>query len=101
MIHDNVHVCPRAKLPLPVGDGGQRGDDEEGATDPHVEDLVQKGDGLDGLSQTHLVCQDAVFSTNSDSVREQETAEEPKFRKYFTFMIISTTTELIISLLFV
>lgn len=56
VVHDDVHVRPVAELPLPVGDGGERGDDEEGPSDPHVEDLVQKSDGLDGLSQTHFIC---------------------------------------------
>lgn len=69
MIHDDVQGRPRAELPLPVGDGGQGGDDEEGAADPHAEDLVQEGDGLDGLSQTHLICQDAVFpKKNNETV---------------------------------
>lgn len=73
VIHDDVHVRPGAELPLPVCDGGQRGDDEEGPADPHAEDLVQKGDGLDGLSQTHLICEYAVFSRrkNKDAMREQ------------------------------
>lgn len=77
VIHDDVHVRPRAKLPLPVGDGGQGGNDEERAADPHVEDLIQKGDGLDGLSQPHLIGQNTVFSRkkNKNSVREQERAE--------------------------
>lgn len=66
VVHDDVHVCPCAKLPLPVGDGGQGSDDEEGASDPHVEDLVQEGDGLDGLSQTHFICQYAVFPAQKD-----------------------------------
>lgn len=61
VVHDDVHVGPRAELPLPVGDGGQRGDDEEGAADAHVENLVEEGDGLDGLPQPHLIRQDAVF----------------------------------------
>ena len=62
VVHDDVHVRPRAELPLPVGDGGQRGDDEEGPPNPHAEDLVEEGDGLDGLPQAHLIRQDAVFS---------------------------------------
>lgn len=62
VIHDDIHVRPRAELPLPVGDGGEGGDDEEGPADPHVEDLIEKGDGLDGLSQTHFICKYAVFS---------------------------------------
>lgn len=56
VVHNNVHVRPCAKLPLPVGDGGQRRDDEEGPANPHAEDLVEKGDGLNCLSQTHLIC---------------------------------------------
>lgn len=50
VIHDDVHVSPRPKLPLPVGDGGEGGDDEEGPPDSHAEDLEQEGDRLDGLS---------------------------------------------------
>lgn len=61
VVHDDVHVRPRAELPLPVGDGGQGGDDEEGASDAHAEDLEEERDGLDGFPQTHLICQDAVF----------------------------------------
>lgn len=44
VIYDDVHGSPRAKLPLPVGDGGERGDDEEGAANSHGEDLIQKCD---------------------------------------------------------
>lgn len=44
VIHDDIHVCPCTKLPLPVGDGRQRGDDEEGSADAHVENLKQKSD---------------------------------------------------------
>lgn len=75
VIHNDVHVRPRAELPLPVGDGGQGGDDEEGPADPHAEDLVQEGDGLDGLSQTHFICQYTVFSgwgEKRESVREHK-----------------------------
>lgn len=62
VIHNDIHMRPRAKLPLPVGDGGQGGNDEEGAADPHAENLIQKGDGLDSFSQPHFVCQYTVFS---------------------------------------
>lgn len=99
MIHDDIHVRPGAKLPLPVCNGGQGGNDEEGASDPHTENLVQKGDGLDGLSQPHFICQYTVFSRNKnkDCVREQETAEGSlcsaiilKYRKYITVKLVST-----------
>lgn len=50
VIDNDIHVCPGAKLPLPVGNGGQGSNDEKRATDPHAENLVEKGDGLNGLS---------------------------------------------------
>lgn len=65
MVDDDVEVGPGAELALPVGDGGEWGDDEEGPFDAHAVDLLQEGDGLDGLSQAHLVCQDAVPSEES------------------------------------
>lgn len=67
MVDDDVHVGPGAELSLPVGDGGQRGDDEEGPSNAHVEDLVEKRDGLDGFSQSHLVGQNAVFPGNKQT----------------------------------
>lgn len=33
MVHNGVHLCPRPELSLPVGDGGERSDDEERAMD--------------------------------------------------------------------
>lgn len=72
MVDDDVEVGPGAELALPVGDGGERGDDEERPFDAHAVDLLQEGDGLDGLSQAHLVCQDAV---PSDERRQQHSTE--------------------------
>lgn len=69
VVDDDVHVGPGAKLSLPVGDGGERRDDQEGPTNPHVEDLKQKCDGLNRLSQTHLVCKDAVFPVNQQETK--------------------------------
>lgn len=60
VVHDHVEVGPRAELALPVGDGGEWRDDEEGAADAHALDLLQECDGLDGLAQAHFVGQDAV-----------------------------------------
>ena len=62
MVDDDVDVGPRLKLPLPVADGGERYDDEEGAADPEVYGLLEEGDGLNRLTQTHLIGQDAVLS---------------------------------------
>lgn len=67
VIDDDVQLGPRAKLSLPVGDGGKRGDDEEGSSQTHVEDLVQECDGLDGLPQAHFVSQDTVFPAPRES----------------------------------
>lgn len=75
VIHDDIHVCPCTKLPLPVGDGGQRGDDEEGSTDVHVENLEQKSDWLNGLPQPHLICQYAVFSRKEMKTMCQNVSE--------------------------
>ena len=62
VVHDDVEVGPGPELAFPVGDGGERRDDEEGPSDADPMDLFQECDGLDGLSQAHLVCQDAVAS---------------------------------------
>ena len=62
MVNDDVEIGPSTKLALPVSDGGERSDDEEWPFNAHTADLLQECDGLDGLSQAHLVCQDAVPS---------------------------------------
>lgn len=49
VVHDGVHLCPRPELPLPVGDGGERGDDEERAVDAPEEYFWKERDGLDGF----------------------------------------------------
>lgn len=33
MVDDGVHVGPSGELSLPVGDGGERGNNQEGALD--------------------------------------------------------------------
>lgn len=68
MVDDGVHVGPCGELPLPVGDGGEGGNDQERALDASIIDLGQQRDRLDGLPQTHLICQDAVLP------KRQETA---------------------------
>ena len=61
VVDNGVEGGPRAELPLPVGDGGEGCNDQEGPADAQAEHLVQEGDGLDGLPQAHLVGQDAVL----------------------------------------
>ena len=62
VVDDDVDVGPRLKLPLPVADGGERYDDEERTAYPEVDSLLEEGDGLNRLTQTHLIRQDAVLS---------------------------------------
>lgn len=60
VVDHHVELGPGAELPLPVGDGGERSDDQEWPFDALQVDLVEERDGLDGLSKTHLVSQDTV-----------------------------------------
>lgn len=64
MVHNDVEVRPGSELSFPVSDGRERGDDEERPLDPCAIDLFQKSDGLDGLSQTHLIRQNTVTPAN-------------------------------------
>ncbi len=66
MVHDDIEVSPGSELSLPVSDGRERGDNEERPLDPCTTDLLQKCDGLDGLSQTHLIRQNTVTPANWD-----------------------------------
>lgn len=50
VVHDDVHVGPGAKLSLPVGDGGERRNDQEGPANPHIENLKEECDGLNCFS---------------------------------------------------
>lgn len=62
MIDDHIKVGPSVELSLPVGNCGKWGNDEKGPFYAHTIDLLQERDGLYGLSQAHLVCEDAVTS---------------------------------------
>lgn len=59
-IDNHVHVWgPGLKLPLPGGERGQRHHQEEWPVQlVLVKQVGQKGDGLNGLSQPHLIGQD-------------------------------------------
>lgn len=99
MINNNIHTRPCTKLSLPVGYGGQGGNDEEGSTDPHVEYFIQKSDGLNGLSQTHFIRQYTIFSRESkDSMEKSDGAVRGiyfariiKYRKYTWFPLVHST----------
>lgn len=62
VVNDDVEVGPRVELAFPVGDGGEGCNDEERRLDANAMNLLQECDGLDGLSQAHLISQDAVAS---------------------------------------
>lgn len=62
VVDHHVELRPGPELPLPVGNGGERRDDQEGPLDALHEHLIKECNGLDGLPQTHLIRQDAVTS---------------------------------------
>lgn len=68
VVHNDIEVRPGSELPLPVSDGGEWGDDEKRPLDPCATDLIQKCDGLDGLTQTHLISQNTVTPANEQQV---------------------------------
>lgn len=62
MVHYHIHVSPQLKLPLPVGNGAEGGDDQEGAADAILVDGVDPGQSLDGLTKTHLISKQTIAS---------------------------------------
>lgn len=56
MVDNDIEVGPGMELTLPVSNGGEWGNDKEGPLDAYTMDLFEERDGLDGLSQAHLVC---------------------------------------------
>lgn len=71
MIDHRVELGPGPKLSLPVGDGREWGDDQERPFNALHVNLIEEGNGLDGLPQAHLISQDTVTS-----VEEQKTCTE-------------------------
>lgn len=67
MVDNGIHVGPCGELPLPVGDGGERSNDQERALNASSVNLRQQSDGLDGLPQTHLICQDTVLPERQET----------------------------------
>lgn len=62
MVDHHIELGPGPELPLPVGNGRERGDDQEGPLDARQVHFIEECDGLDGLPQTHFICQDTVTS---------------------------------------
>lgn len=55
MVNNYINVCPCAELSLPVCNSGKRGNDKEGTSQTHKEDLIKERYGLDGFSQPHFI----------------------------------------------
>ena len=55
-----MNLLPTFKLALPVLNGGERCDDEEGTARVDLGDVRQQQHSLHGLAQSHLVRQDAA-----------------------------------------
>lgn len=62
MVDYHIELCPSPELPLPVGDGGQWGNDQEWPLNALHVNLIEECYGLNGLSKTHLISQDTVSS---------------------------------------
>lgn len=56
MIHNHIQFCPGAELPFPVGNCGQRCNNQERTMDSFQIYLIEKRNGLDSLSQPHFIC---------------------------------------------
>lgn len=61
VIDNGIHVGPGGELPLPVCDGGKGSNNKERALHTSGVYLREQCDGLDGLTQTHLIGQDTVL----------------------------------------
>ena len=59
------------ELGHPVGHGRERGGHEEGALHAHLNEVGYDCNALDGLTQTHLVCKDAVDAILVEHLREE------------------------------
>ena len=75
VVHDHIQLRPRLKLTLPVGDGGEGHDDEEGTSHAIAHHLLDEGERLDGLAKTHLVSQDAALAVAVGEGEPVETLE--------------------------
>lgn len=87
VVDNGVHVGPGGELPLPVCDGGKGSDDKERALDTGSVYLREQCDGLDGLTQTHLICQDTVLP------RKQKKKKHPLISEYYRKYIFIHTIE--------
>lgn len=76
MVDDDIEVGPSTELTLPVGNCGERSYNEVWPLDAHAMHLLEERDGLDGLSQAHLICQDAVPSVRRGKNKIEEKIKE-------------------------
>lgn len=62
MIHYDIHIGPAFELSLPIRDSGQRSYDQEWSTNPVFIDRVHECQGLNSLSQAHLIGENTIMS---------------------------------------
>lgn len=62
MVDHHVELSPGSELSLPVGNGGERCDDQKRPFNALHVNLIEECNRLDGLPQTHLISQDTVTS---------------------------------------
>lgn len=95
VVDHHVELGPGPELPLPVGDGGERSDDQERPLDVLHVDLVEECDGLDGLPKTHLVRQNTVSPRGrgiGQGVGQDDDDEDPCISvEHFVFRTVRTT----------
>lgn len=83
MVDHCIELSPGPELPLPVGDGGEWGNDQEWPLNALHVNLVEECNGLDGLSQTHLISQDTVTS-----VKDKGGTESMCFHHLYDFSLL-------------
>lgn len=70
MVDHHIELGPGPELSFPVGDGGERGNDQEWPLNALHVDLIEECYGLDGLPQAHLISQDTVTSAGGCEKKE-------------------------------
>lgn len=81
MIDNGIHVGPGGEFPLPVCDGGKGSNNKERALDTSSVYLREQRDGLDGLTQTHLICQDTVLPKKKKKIKNKNPLISEYYKK--------------------
>lgn len=86
MVDHHIELRPGPELSLPVRDGGERSDDQEWPLNALYVYLIEECNGLDGLPEPHLVCQDTVTSADDGDVDRMKSQKQMDFR-FFVFSV--------------